>query len=210
VRPGRLPGLLLGAVLATAGPSTANDSSAELAAGGLVLVKADAISMQREDLFLSPSEVRVRYEMRNDTGRSVTLRIAFPMPEVPSNSPDGLTTSAGTYNNIAMKPPTEANFMAFRILVDGRALEPEVEIRALLPDGQDIASALRDIGGLPLVLQPGLFDSSDQKKLSSETVRRLKELRAFEELDAATFRLPWTTHVTFHWMQTFAPGVTVV
>ena len=38
--------------------AAANDSAAELAAGGLVLVKSDAITMQREDLTLSPSEVR--------------------------------------------------------------------------------------------------------------------------------------------------------
>jgi uncharacterized protein DUF4424 len=196
--------------LATAGPSTANDSAAELAAGGLVLVKTDAIALQREDLTLSPAEVRVRYEMRNDTGRPVTLRVAFPMPEVPSNSPDGLQIAGTAYNNIAMKAPTDPNFMGFRVQVDGRPLDAEVEVRAELPGGRDIAAALREIGGWPLVLQPGLFDSSDKKTLDADTRRKLTALGAIEELDATTFRLPWTTHVTFHWTQTFPPGVTVV
>src|SRR5262249_21915695 len=156
-----LAGLTLAITFATANSSAANDSAAELAAGGLVLVKTDAITLEREDLTLSPSEVRVRYEMRNDTGRPVTLRVAFPMPEVPSNSPDGLTVGGGNYNNIAMKTPTEPNFMNFRVRVDARELKPEVEVRAELPGGRDIASALREIGGWPLVLQPGLFDASD-------------------------------------------------
>jgi hypothetical protein len=206
----QLAGLTSAIVLAIASPSAANDSAAELAAGGLVLVKTDAIALQREDLALSPLEVRVRYEMRNDTGQPVTLRVAFPMPEVPSNSPDGLTVGSGNYNNIAMKTPSEPNFMGFRVWANDRELRPEVEIRAELPDGRDIAPALRDIGGLKLVMQPGLFDQSDKKKLDPETRRKLAALGAFEQLDATTWRLPWTTHVTFHWQQTFAPGVTVV
>ena len=43
-------------------------------------MKTDAITLQREDIVLSSSEVRVRYEMRNDTGQPVTLRVAFSMP----------------------------------------------------------------------------------------------------------------------------------
>ena len=197
-------------VLFAATPGAANDSAAELAAGGLVLVKTDAITLQREDLTVSPSQVRVRYEMRNDTGRPVTLRVAFPMPEVPSNTPDGLTIPGSAYNNIAMRAPTDPNFLAFRVHVDGRELRPDVEIRAELPDGRDIAPALREIGGWPLVLQPGLFDPSDKKTLDAEMRRKLTALGAFEQLDATTWRLPWTTHVIFHWEQTFAPGVTVV
>ena len=102
--------LLIAAALLLASPASANDSSAELAAGGIVLTKTDAITMQREDLALSPSEVRVRYEMRNDTGQPVTLRVAFPMPEVPHMTPAGMTTgpddNSGPYN-IALRPPTD-------------------------------------------------------------------------------------------------------
>src|SRR5262245_42828864 len=202
--------LVVAVLVAAAGSGAANDSAAELAAGGLMLVKTDAITLQREDLTLSPSEVRVRYEMRNDAGRPLTLRVAFPMPEVPSNSPDGLQIAGSAYNNIAMKAPTDPNFMNFRVHVDGLELRPEVEVRAELPGGRDIAPALREIGGWPLVLQPGLFDSSDPRTLDAETRRKLIALGAFEQLDPTTWRLPWTTHLTFHWEQVFAPGVTVV
>ena len=141
--------LALAAALLLANPAAANDSAAELAAGGLELVKTDAITMQREDLALSPSEVRVRYEMRNDTGQPVTLRVAFPMPEVPRMTPGGMTTGPDDGNgphNIALRPPTDPNFLGFRVRSNGEEIKPEVEIRATLPDGRDIAAELREIG----------------------------------------------------------------
>lgn len=196
--------------LAVIAPAAANDSSSELAAGGIVLVKTDAVTMQREDLTLSPSEVRVRYEMRNDTGQPVTLRVAFPMPEVPSDTPAGMTTKSGAHN-VAMRPPTDPDFLRFRVWADGRAIKPEIEIKALLPDGRDIAPALQAIGGPSLVLQPGIFPSPEDKPLDAAVRRKLQALGALEPLDGGEgFRLPWSVRITFHWMQTFAPGITVV
>ena len=71
---------LLGAALA--GPAIANDSTAELAAGGLVLTRTDAIVMKSEDLYISADEVRVRYVFLNTSGKDVTTRVAFPMPDI--------------------------------------------------------------------------------------------------------------------------------
>ena len=99
-------------VLGLAAAASANDSASELAAGGIVLVKNDIVAMQREDLVLSPAEVRVGYEMRNDSGQPVTLPVAFPLPEVPASTPAGRTTTSGGYN-IAMAEPLEANFIGF-------------------------------------------------------------------------------------------------
>ena len=200
--------ILCSAVLS--GPATANDSASELAAGGIVLVKNDVIAMQREDLRLSPAEVRVRYEMRNDSGKPVTLRVAFPLPELPAMTPGGRTTTTGAHN-VMMDEPHGPNFIGFRVWADGREVTPEVEIRALLPDGRDIAATLQQIGGLPLILRPGVFVPPDDADLDDETRQRLAEIGAIEASTTdRTYRLPWATHITFHWMQTFAPGVTVV
>ena len=185
----------------------ANDSSAELAAGGLVLVKTDAVNMQREDLFLSESEVRVRYEMYNGTGAPVTLRLAFPMPEVPSASPAGFTSSSGEHN-IAIAPLTDANFIDFRVTANGQSITPNVEIKTLL-NGRDIADTLRTIGGEALLLKSGDY-FVDEEPLSEETIRRLKAVQAYQQVDSAIYRLPWKTYITFHWMQTFQPGVTII
>lgn len=188
----RFTGFAGAAAQLLAGPAAENDSAAELAAGGLELVATDAIAMQREDLVLSLSEVRVRYEMRNDTGQPVTLRVAFPMPEVPHMTPGGMTTGpddGSGPHNIALQQPTDPKFLGFRVQSNGREIKPEVDIRA--------------------TLQPGVFVEGDTP-LAADTVSSLQALGALEKLDDKAWRLPWITRIAFHWMQTFAPGVTVV
>lgn len=201
--------LALAVSLLANGAASANDSSAELAAGGLVLVKNEAIAIEREDLALSPSEVRVRYEMRNDSGQPVTLRVAFPMPEVPKDTPGGFI--AANDKMVLLKPPPGGpDFMNFRVRVDGKEVPTATDLRALLPDGRDIARELQEIGGAPLAMRPGFFPEAGDRPLSAETQRRLKLIGALKPLPEGGYELPWSTQVTFHWQQTFAPGVTVV
>jgi len=204
-------------VVLTASKVFANDSSSELAAGGITLIKNDVISIQREDLFLSQSQVRVRYEMRNDTETPVTLRVAFPLPEVPYWTPAGLDSSTGGHN-ILISPWKGINFIDFHVNVDGMEIKPDVEVRALLPNGTDVTETLRDIGGEQLLLRPGLFEkdyapqiSNDPNALDMTAKERLKKIGALvEEYDREFYRLNWSTHITFHWMQTFRAGITRV
>ena len=58
-------------LLLAAAQAQADDSSAALKAGGLVLTRQADIRMAREDLFVSPKEVRVRYEFVNDAKAGV-------------------------------------------------------------------------------------------------------------------------------------------
>ena len=196
-------------VLVLAGVVRANDSGSELAGSGIALMKNDVIAMQREDLTLSPAEVRVRHEMRNDSGKPLTLRVAFPLPEIPAVTPGGRTTTTGGYN-IMMADPKEPNFVGFRVWADGHEVVPEVEIRTTLPDGRDIGSQVQRIGGLPLVLRSGYFFPPNDADLDATTRKRLSEIGALETLEGRGYRLPWTTRITFHWMQAFAPGITVI
>jgi hypothetical protein len=67
--------------LAAIGSSAfANDSTATVGAGGLVLEKTDSIAMESEDLYVSADEIRVRYLFRNVTAIPVRTVVAFPMP----------------------------------------------------------------------------------------------------------------------------------
>jgi len=77
----RARGFLALALCALAAPAPANDSVAETAAGGLVLVPNDAIDMVSEDLYVSRLQVRVRYVFRNRTRAPVRVTVAFPMPD---------------------------------------------------------------------------------------------------------------------------------
>ena len=58
----------------------ANDSTAELGAGGLVYVTTDVVEMRSEDLFISMEEVRVRYEFVNTSDHDVTTLVAPRCP----------------------------------------------------------------------------------------------------------------------------------
>jgi hypothetical protein len=197
--------LLYAAIAMSLDHTHANDSMSELAAGGLVLIKTNDIAMQREDLYLSENEVRIYYEMRNDAGRSIKSRVAFPLPEVPHSTPSGFTTSTGGYN-IPFQPITDPNFLNFSVTANGTTIRPELEIKAML-NGKDIAKDLLAIGGLALALQPGEF-MSDERPLPEAEKLKLKSLGAFEAVDEMIYRLPWKTYVTYHWLQTFEPGVT--
>ncbi len=76
----RLPAIVLAAALA-AGAAIANDSTAETAAGGLVLKQNADIDMVSEDLFVSVEQIRVQYVFRNRAARDVSVTVAFPMPD---------------------------------------------------------------------------------------------------------------------------------
>src|SRR5258708_13206433 len=59
----------------------ANDSSAELAVGGLVFTKNADVSIESEDLTITPDTVTVRYVFLNQSPSPVTLTVPFPLPE---------------------------------------------------------------------------------------------------------------------------------
>lgn len=121
-------------------PAAANDSMAELKTGGLAYVRTDAVSMVREDLFVSQKQIRVDYVFRNHTGQAVTSIIAFPMPDVTGNP----------YEGQPIPDPVSANFLDFSVRVDGKAITPTLSQRAIA-FGIDVTEALKahDIPLLP-------------------------------------------------------------
>ncbi len=200
-------------------PALANDSAAELAAGGIVLTQTSAIVMQREDLTLSQDSVHVRYEMRNDTGKPVTLRVAFPLPDLPVETPSGWSqldrSGAETAHNIDLTTLREPNFLGFQVTSQGRDQTYATDIAAVLPDGRDIVRDLYRIGGWRLVLRPAWYERDPAPGRASvadpgpAVDRALRTLGAVSG-DAASAMPRWATRITFHWPQTFAPGVTVI
>jgi len=212
-------GFAIALVCCLATSARANDSSSELATGGLVLTKTDAITMQREDLTLSPDEVTVRYEMRNDTGKPVTLRVAFPMPDLPVGTPDGKALRGPdgqeTGHNVNLPDVADPNYLGFYATADGQTLTTETEIRADLPDGRNIVQDLYRIGGWRLILQPNFYETDPtMKRIDGDDVgptihQALLKLHAIDGDEHAGMPL-WATRITLHWMQTFKPGVTIV
>jgi hypothetical protein len=175
----------------------ANDSSAELGAGGLVLTRNDDIQMRSEDLYLSATEVRVNYIFFNKAERDVTIHVAFPMPDV-------------TLSEEPLTIPTNAaeNLLDFKTVVNGRAVVANVEQKAFVGDIEHTA-LLRSLG-IPLAPHTGSavegLNKLPREKLSDLEKNKLIELQEMNEGDGwKTYPLPrWTLKTTWFWEQTFA------
>lgn len=117
-------------VLASA-PALANDSIAELGTGGLILSRTDAISMAKEDLFISKDKVTVDYVFKNETDKDVEAVVAFPMPLIEANP----------YSMPAVPDDTSDNFLGFEVSVDGKRAQPQLEQKAFAV-GLDVTALL--------------------------------------------------------------------
>lgn len=103
-------------VCALGGSALANDTMAALGTGGLVFVQTDAVKMLSEDLYISPSQVKVRYEFRNEGDADTRTLVAFPLPDI-TGGPDFMVSI-----------PTEdpENIFGFSTLLNGEPVEAEL------------------------------------------------------------------------------------
>lgn len=189
---------LAAAALLLAAEARADDSSAALRAGGLVLTRQADIRMAREDLYMSPKEVRVRYAFVNDGKRDVDTIVAFPMPDIDVRrfwyEPLGTT--------LAQMP----NFMGFALTVDGKRVEAQAEERAWL-GARDVTALVR-AAGLPVNLMgQSLYDGIEKMPLAE---RKAHAAQGILELDDNDTHPHWIARTRYWWRQRFAAGKTVV
>ncbi|HUR43816.1 MAG TPA: DUF4424 family protein, partial [Aestuariivirga sp.] len=177
--------------LSTLLPASANDSVATLGAGGLILVRADTISMEKEDLFVSAKEVRVNYVFRNnDAGERVYL-VAFPMPQI---DPQQYLES-----DISVPERNKENFMNFAVTVDGVKVEPKLEMRAL-SGGLDVTELVKAVG---VPLNP-LADETRQA-LAAVDRDKLAGLMGMGAVAVSEDGVSpaWSLKSTYYWQQRF-------
>jgi hypothetical protein len=183
---------------AVAHSAYANDSSAQLAAGGLILTKNADVRMASEDLFISPYEVRVRYEFVNDSARDITTQVAFPLPKLDmyemSEVPLGMTTG------------DPINFVGFTVRANGRPIPVTLQARAT-QNGRDVSAQVR-AAGLPI----GIYSPAFNAALGALSPARERELvrAGLLEVDGDARRPKWTVELTYHWQQTFPAGKPIV
>ena len=170
--------------------SFANDSTAELATGGLVLTKSDDIEILSEDLFISMNEIRVQYHFYNHSDRDITTQIAFPMPDIPYDTDDF---------NFAIPTNDPQNILGFTTTVNNRPIAALVERKALL-DGKDKTDVLRDLG---VPIAPDLTRKYDY--VSQETLDQLIRLGLIQDTPKGDGYIQprWTLKTTYYWQQTF-------
>jgi hypothetical protein len=195
----RVARLLLIAVAAlSCRAALGNDSTAELATGGLVLTKSADIEMRSEELYISSREIRVSYQFYNGSGKDVTTLVAFPMPDITIEHSDA---------NISVPTEDPENLLGFSTTVNGAPVRARVE-QKVLARGIDRTADLRRLG---VPLAPHL--SATNKALDrlprtswDELVRM--GLAEIEEYDVGKgmqkhLSARWTLKTTYFWEQTF-------
>jgi Domain of unknown function (DUF4424) len=175
----------------------ANDSIATLGAGGLVLIQADSITMDKEVLFISPDEVKVDYVFRNRAPEDKSHYVAFPMPLIgPYHYNEG---------DIALADREADNFMRFAVTVNGEAVEPQIEMRALA-GVLDVTDQLSQ-AGVPLnPLQPRTVKAL--ATVAPDVLKSLYDLGIIGTGEGAPFPR-WTLKATYFWRQAFPANADV-
>jgi hypothetical protein len=187
--------------LGAAAPAFANDSSAELTTGGLVLAKSADIEMRSEDLAISAKEIVVRYRFFNRAVRDVTTTVAFPMPDIVWDGPDA---------NIAVPAPDSPNFLDFRTMIDGQPVTAENEQKAFAK-GVDITARLAALG-VPLAPQSDkTWEALDTLKSADKDALVKAEIAIPDDYDVGKgwehhLAPNWTLKSSFFWTQTFPAG----
>ena len=181
----------------SAAAAQANDSTATVGAGGLVLEKTDSIAMESEDLYVSVDEVRVRYVFRNLSNAPVTTVVAFPMP------PRSMSDEYG--GDVAY--PSD-----FRTSVDGRPVEVKLERKAAV-NGKDHRARLEELN-IPIAPESINDAVKTMDRLAPAVRAELVRLGVAgeEEWDddgkgMKKHLIPlWTVEDKYWWRQTFPPG----
>lgn len=190
----KLQPVFVAAFFALAAPASANDSTAQLGAGGLQLVRNEAIELLAEDLYVSVDEVRVAYRFRNRTDAPVTYLVAFPLPAIDAVVPEEM--------NIVLPDAGSDNFVDFTVTVDGKPVTPKLDARVTAL-GVDQTETVKRLG-LPLnPMADGLY-----QRLENAPEAEKSELNrlGLAIVDPYNTEAAWRLETTFYWEQTFPPG----
>lgn len=168
----------------------ANDSIGRVAAGGIHFQKSQDIRLLKEDLYISTSLIRVGYRFRNESDRNVHTTVVFPMPRYSWN-PGEL---ADDMNNRPLED--------FSVRVDGQAITPQFDRRALAQD-VDVTADLQDIGLSDTQIFKTFAECLDQDDYESFCGVSKQQEAALQKIGA------WEVEETAYWQQDFPPRKTI-
>jgi hypothetical protein len=184
------------AAVAVAGIAAANDSIAEMTAGGLVLKNSRNIDMLDEDLYVSAEQIRVNYVFRNQGRADESVIVAFPMPD----------------RDLSQEGESDISYVRdFVTTVEGRRVQTQVERKAMLA-GRDVTAELSryNVPIAPLMgYQEGVRDPVEAAlaRLEEDDRRALARRGIIELGDAGEItRYLWIVKETYYWTQTFPAG----
>lgn len=182
------------ALLVTATPALANDSSAAIGLGGIVLTKSAGIVMAREDLSINPKHVDVRYEFVNESGHDIDEIVAFPLPDL----------DVGMFFEEPLGTITDdpRDMVGFEAFANGTRIPVSIEQRAWL-NGKDVTAALKAAGSPPNVLtRKGMDTVLALPARSRDALAR----RGLVALDGGDIHPLWHVTTKYYWRQHFPAG----
>jgi hypothetical protein len=191
--------LLASAALCLSDTAIADDSSASLGMGGVQLTQSADIRMAAEDLYISPSKVRVRFDFTNDSGKDIDTVVAFVLPDI--------DTSEFTESALGTTMNDPVNFVGFQVMVDGKKVPFQVEQRAIY-QGRDVTAIVK-AAGMPVNIV--VAGSWDKLKTLTPANRKMLEAKDLTDGESGDGEHPhWTVQTRFYWNQKFPAGKTVV
>jgi Domain of unknown function (DUF4424) len=178
-------------------PAEANDSAAELTVGGLTFTKSADVSIESEELTITPELVTVRYNFRNNAPNPVNLTVAFPLPDIDLGE-------AGTY---AIPTNDPVNFVGFQTKVDGKPVKLNIVQRAVLGN-KDIGANLRALGVpmLPVGAQQAKLTELPQPARDKLIEEGLLTQAGTNDRGEPIYEATWTVKTSAVRQQTFAPN----
>jgi hypothetical protein len=190
-------------LFALTGSASANDTMATLGTGGLIFIQTGTVKMLSEDLYVSPTEVRVKYEFLNEGEADERTLVAFPLPDI-TGSPDFMVSVPTT--------DTE-NIFGFQTLLNGEPVEAELHQYAFAQN-IEYTEKLLDLG-IPLAPHSEAAIAAVDA-LSDEQKDELFGLGLIVPLEFDSgqgwerqFYPVWTLRSTYSWEADFPVGETV-
>ena len=178
-------------------PARANDLAAELSVGGLTFTKSTDVSMETENLKITPDLVTVRYTFRNTAAAPVNLTVAFPLPDIDLSEGE----------NLAIPTNDPTNFVGFETKVDGKPVNLTIHQRAFLGT-KDVSAVLRGIGVplLPIGPQQTRMTDLPQPVRDRLIQEGLLAQSGTDDRGRPLYDGSWTVKTSAVRQQTFAPG----
>ena len=174
----------------------ANDSTARIGAGGVILLKNENIRMLEEVLVISPKIIRVNYKFLNEGKEDIRTTVAFPMPPYGWNPGESQIDS-----NVGP-------LRSFKLLLDGATIPTKLSQRALVGN-RDITDQLRKAGLTEdqifktfgdCEVDAGMISCDLTKKQKAEIARIVHNKDGFSD---------WKVAETAYWNQVFPAGKTI-
>ena len=183
-----------------ASPVFANDSEMEISLGGLTLKQSKHISMDSEFLYISASQIRVKYRFTNNSNKDITTFISFPLPMLPQDKDD-------VYYFI-QAPDFDA--LKFETKIDGKPAPLTRMTRAMI-DGRDVTDRVKALGWPVNWLSPGdaiwPFDKMTAKErqpfIDEGLIRKV-------EFDGVSWYPAWQVAQHITRKQTFPAGKSII